>query len=342
MMKVALEADAATSVPSTPAAGTPTPSPESKPTGDAAAPAPGANDQKPAGETTDGKPADKASGETKADKPGDAKKPDEKQESAYTKAQKEEARKDRSWKALEAEKAAVRAEKEAHAAELAGLKRQVQELESKLKPAAAAQGEPVDEKGITAGTYDRLAKKYDEEGKDDMAKLARDAAAKIRAQPAKPAAEAATASREHADVGATLAERLKNEEFSKRWFQHRDELVKAEPELGDPKNPVVQGAQALLNHPQWGRFFCALPDGVKAAVEVAKINVVAHQAEALKKDLATAKAEIDRLNKLLSPRGSQPAGPAGGGGAKDISKMSPEEAEAEVHRAAAAADRGET
>lgn len=288
----------------------------------AAAPAENA-DGKPPAEGAGAKP-----GEKKAeDKPADAKPDDKaaKPESAFTKAQKDADRRDKSWKALDAEKTEFRAEKTRLETEMQSLRREIAEL--KKQPAAPA-GPVKDAHGHTAETYDELAKHYADEGRDDMAKLATAKAAELRQK-------AATAPQQQA-APAQQGEPWKSPEFQARWDEEVAALIKADATLADPKNPITQAANALVNNSPWAPLLRARPDGIRAAVEVAKLQQAAATVEPLRKELETTKAEVARLTKLVQPGGSLPGGPTPE--AKKITDMSSAEAEQAVIAAARAAD----
>lgn len=254
-------------------------------------------------------------------KPGE-KGAEPKPESDYTKAQKEQARQQNLLKNFQQEKEQFRQERDAHMAELKGLREQV----SKLTRTAA--GPAKDGNGITAEQYDRAAKSYAEKGEDDMAALARERAEALRRQT--PAAETSTAPASNPD------EAWKAPEFQKKWDATTNEILAAEPALADPKNPVFAAVNNLVNDKTWGAFFRARPDGIRAAVEVAKLLQTSARADALQKELETTKGEIERLTKLTQPRGSRPAAPLQG--EKTLSEMTEAEADAHVRRIAAQAD----
>ncbi|EIQ00738.1 hypothetical protein OpiT1DRAFT_05293 [Opitutaceae bacterium TAV1] len=251
---------------------------------------------------------------------------DDKSESAFTKAQKEKQRRDDSWKALNEEKAALRQQQQAVQAEISQLRQQVAELSKK---AAAPAGPVKDEHGHTAETYEGLAKKYDEEGQTQLAQLAREKAAELRVK--------ATAAAQPAAPATAPAEAWKTPEFQAAWKKGADEIVAKEPELANADNPVFKRVNALVNDQRWRKFFLAAPEGIHAALEVAKLQEQAARVDGLNTELTKAKAEIDRLNKLVQPLGGQPGGaPAG---AKKLEDMNEAEAEAHVLAMAAAADR---
>jgi hypothetical protein len=280
--------------------------------------APGANDGQPPAAGDGAKP-----GEKKPDEKPEDKKPDEKPESAYTKAKKDGERLDKSWKALDAEKAEFRAQKQQLETQIQNLTAEVAQL--RTKPASPA-GPAKDEHGIDAETYDGLAKKYEEEGDTRLAKLAREKAEELRK---KPVAQQPAAT-------APAGDSWKNPEFQAKWNAEAAQIVKDEPDLANPEHPVFKAVNALVNNSPWAPLLRSQPNGIRAAVEVAKLQQAAAQVEPLRKDLDAAKAEIERLTKLVQPGGSPPGGPAPA--AKKITDMAPDEAEAAVLAAARAAD----
>lgn len=263
--------------------------------------------------------AEKKAEDTKpeADAPaGEQAKPEQgKPQSEFEKARKESERRDRSWKALEQEKSQFREEKAALQAELQGLRREVAQVKAAKEPRR-------DQHGATSETYDRLAKRYEDEGKDEMAQLARERAESLRRQT--PVDQPAP---------------FQSPEFQQEWQRHTQELIQAEPALADQANPLVKAANALLADKNWSGFFTHRPDGIRAAVEVARILRKGAEVDAIAKERDSLKAEVERLNKLTTLRGSPPGGPARG--AKGLHEMNDEEAHAEIVRLAHAADRGE-
>lgn len=300
----------------------------------------------PAPESTPGPSAvsddsgqDKANPEAKktapdATKPATEQKPEAptKPETAFQKAAKEAERRDRSWKSLDAEKATFREEKTKIVNEVEALRREVASL--RQQPAAATESAPVikDEHGLTAAAYERAAKNYEAEGDSTMASLARTKAEALKAK--QPAATGSAAT----PTSASVDEAWKAPEFQQRWAAEAAAIVQAEPALGDPSNPVFKAVGELVNHSPFAAFFKARPDGIRAAVEVAKLQLAAAEAVQLRKELETTKGEIMRLTKLTSPRGSLPSGQHAS--PKALSDMTSDEADAHVRALAAAADRG--
>lgn len=298
MMKIAMEADAkaenlGTTSPAAAAPAAPAATPTDKPADNA----PAATEGKPDAKSGSGdKPGEAKPGDKPADKPGE-----QKESSAFDKARKERERQENLLKDFQKEKEAFRAEKTQFQTELTNLRREVTELRQR-----AAAVEPVKDKhGLTANDYDDLAAEYRAKGNTEMEAAAKARAAELRQQ--QPAAAAA----------APATEVFRTPEFQRDWQKNVQELITANPDLGKPDNPVVRAANVLVNDENYGRFFRSHPDGIKAAVEVAQLMQRAESAKTLqteldatKANLTKATAEIDRLNKLLQPNGSPPAGPA--------------------------------
>jgi hypothetical protein len=279
-----------------------------------ASPAPEAKSDRPPAEGQDAKPkesaderaareeAEAAELAAKAEKPGEQPppaKPDEKPETPYAKAKKDAERLDKTWKAVNEQKAALEQERQSIAAQKAEFDRLRAEHETLKKQLASAPA--TDEHGLVAGDYDRLAQKYEREGNDEMARIATRKADALRAKaPASPAPAAAP----------SAAPDITHPEFQAKWRAETAALVQAEPDLAKPDNPVVQAANALLADKQWSGFLLSRPDGIRAAVAVAKLQQQAARAAQLDTELAAQKAEVARLTKLTSPRGSLPANPA--------------------------------
>lgn len=283
-------------------------------------------EQKPQQKPQSDKPSESASAKATADKqgadptkkdakPGEQGKPET--ETPASKEQKETERRDRSWKALDAEKQAFRAEK----AQLLNQMQAMQRELAQLKQQRAA--EPVkDGDGISADVYDRLEKKLRSEGDDEGADLARKRADNLRRQ------ESAARTSQPANQQPAHT----TPEFQAEWQRHTAELIADEPDLGNADNPVVKAANALLQDKQWSQFFLSRPDGIRAAVEVAKILQQNAGLAATREELKTAKAEIERLTKLTQPRGSHPTSQPNNT-QKAVTEMTDEDVMAAAHAA---------
>lgn len=259
--------------------------------------------------------ADEAEQQAARDQHAQAPKPP----TAADKAAKEAERKERTWKQLNEEKQRI-------AAERAEIQRQRAEIEQLRQQRAAAPAAPAtDEHGLEAKDYDRLAQKYRDQGNDSMAKLAAETAETLRAKD-RAAAPAPAAKPSAPDVSSP--------EFQQAWRANIAALVQAEPELAKPDNPIVQTANALLQDATWSPYFLARPDGIRAAVEVAKLQTQAARAATLQQELAKQQAEVARLTRLVSPRGGLP------GSSAPSTKPPSELSDAELYELARQADQG--
>lgn len=287
-------------------------------------------------EKPDGKPAEQGDDEKakaeaariESEKANAQAKPGTKPESAYTKAQKEQARLDESWKKLNAEKEALRKDPE------------FQEYLRQKKERAL--GKPADtaakpKRPYTAADMEAVAKQYQDEGNDKMAVAARERAAELLKE---EQAEALAAKQ------APSGDHRRTPEFQQDWAKNFQEVAATEPELQKEGSPLEQTVFNLVNNPEYAPFFRALPKGIKYAVEIAKMMREAHGAKGLQEklkttegDLTKAKAEVERLTQLTALGGSLPAITGKGRGLAD---MSGDEADAEILRLAKAADRGGT
>lgn len=177
-----------------------------------------------------------------------------------------------------------------------------------------------------AEVYDKLAKDYRAEGDEDMAKMAEAKAKEIRAKAA-PDAQKPTP-----DTPAHQTPKFKEE-----WLAHTQELVTARPELNDPKNPVVQQANALLSNEAYRPFFLARADGIKVAVEIADLMAAAAKAKQLETTLAERDKTIAELNKKLGLGEAPPSSGAKTDGVR-ITDMSDSDAELTLRKLAEQAD----
>lgn len=209
-------------------------------------------------------------------------------ESEYKRKQAEAQRRERSWQQLEKEKQEFRQQKAQYEAEQAR---------------ARAEREQAGRRdGLTAkaNSYEALARQYEQAGDDRMAQVAREESRKLREE----AQQAAQAPTETPAQGAPQ----QSPAFVAEWNKHLQEVVAQNPELRDSDNPTAKQTMALLDHQAYGRFFKSHPDGIKMAVEVARLIEGAGKSQALEKELTSARAEIERLNKLTNIRGG-PAAP---------------------------------
>lgn len=272
-------------------------------------------------------PADQGEAQTeqkpepsKETKPAPAEKPEgQKPDSAYTKAQKEEGRRTKTW-------AEINAEKERQAAERQKLTEERQSFEAERQKFEAERRKPAAEKPkFSAAEYEAAAAEFDRQGKFDLADSARAAA--------KQAHEAEAAPEKPATPAAPAAAPMNQEQFMGAWRSNLEMLSKAEPALADPQSELGKTtAEMLRTYPLLSTY----PTGIRDAVGAAKLTIQARRVPGLEKELAAAKAELERLNSTNSLRASPPGRPPAP--AAKIEDMPLDEAEAAARAAALQAD----
>lgn len=235
-----------------------------------------------------------------------------KPDSAYTKATKEKARRDDSWKAINAEKERLAAER-AHLDQERSRQSQAQQATEARRSAAPAQ--------YTAEEYEGAARKLDSEGNYELADQARAEAARMRSTPSAP------------EQQTQQAQPVDQQQFLGAWQANLAMLQQSEPDLQNPASDLHKAtSEALQKYPLLSKY----PSGIRDAVEAAKVTLQARRVPALEKELAAKKAELERLNKTNSLRGGPPGMPPGQ--AKRFEDMSLEEATAYAQRMAAESD----
>jgi len=217
-------------------------------------------------------------------------------ESRFAKAQE---RQKRSWDELNAQKEALKAEKDAFEKERAE--------HAKAREAA--------EKEFSPEAYDEAARKFEEQGKFDLAELAKAKAAELRKNPPK-------SPRENAEIAN--AEQAKQ---SKEW------ALKAGidfPELAKTNSPLqVRVAQLFKEEPD----LKAHPKGIYVAARIASLEAAAAGVTEKDKELGTLRARVKELEKLTSPGGGGSAA-AIAAGEKPFEQKSEEEQLAELQKEA--------
>ena len=237
-------------------------------------------------------PAPAAAESLKADEPKqDEEAPPERTpyQQAVDRKQKDDARLDRSWKKLHEEKEEIRRQREQ-------LARQPESPGNVKDPGK---------------TYEELARDYRNKGDHKMAELAlekaEEARDKVRQADSVPEPDA------HWDKPA----------FQRGWSGVRDTLIRQDPTLADPANPVVKIANDLVNDKEMGPIARSHPNGLKAAVGIARLMI---EANAHRLQVQKLREEVKRLSSLTSVEG--------GNGWNASSRRSPDDmsdAEREAH-----------
>jgi hypothetical protein len=133
------------------------------------------------------------------------------------------------------------------------------------KAAIQLRGEERDNDGYTVKDYQTAAKKFRDDGEDDLANQA-----------------------------DTAARNLYNQGFQKVWLANLEELQMEYPELSDAKKPLTAAANKVLDTLP---FLRGVPDGCKYAVRIAQGDTSASMISELKAENKKLKKELDRLDK---------------------------------------------
>ena len=96
---------------------------------------------------------------------------------------------------------------------------------------------------------------------------------------------------------------LHNPKFVAAWEQSRTQVIKANPTLADPKSPLYAEASGLLSG-DWATFFQSHPQGIAAAVEVAKLRLQVGQETGMADKVKTLESENNSLRKKLQLDGA--------------------------------------
>ena len=208
---------------------------------------------------------------------------------ALDRKQKDEARLDRSWKRLHEEKE--------------DLRRQREQL--------ARQPENPGKEKDPGRIYAELARDFRNKGDHKMAELALEKAEELREK----ARESETVPNPDAHWDKPA--------FQRGWAEARDTLIRQDPTLADPANPVVRIANDLVNDKEMGPIARSHPNGLKAAVGIARLMI---EANAHRLQVQKLREEVKRLSSLTSVEG--------GNGWNASSRKSPDDmsdAEREAH-----------
>ncbi len=269
--------------------------------------------KKPSSETSpegEGKEAEGAEGAEA--KPGEQKPA----ESRWKKA-KEKTRLDRSWKALEAEKQAVR-QREQQLAEIAN-RRQTQPEDISRAPRFKSneywnEAQSFEQKGL------KLMKDGDTEAAEEQfryAQLARDTAQKAY------------------EAEYQEAQSKAYQQFTNTWTATAEAVIKDNPALADPESQMsVDMLELLEQYPMLGQY----PEGFKYGYEILKLRMTAGEVSELREENKKLKKENERLNGLTSISGSHDATRQSSGGGTDFYSMTEEQQREHLRRDAEAQD----
>lgn len=202
-------------------------------------------------------------------------------ESNYQRAQKDADRRDRSWKALEAEKAEVRAQ-------AANMERRMNELEQRASQPTQQQAPQFSSREYAQASqeFERQASRLMDEGDIDGAKEQLDLANKSRA-----------ASQQYAQQEYGQQTR----QFEQTWSRNAEAVLQKFPELQDGNTEESKSlVQLLQNEP----ILSHVADGFEKAVKMLGLQRDAADASGLRETNAKQTKEIERLQGLLDPQGN--------------------------------------
>jgi len=222
-----------------------------------------------------------------------------------SKRAKEEARLAESWKKLDAEKAQVRALQ----AELQKMKEEAEKASDPLAPSKPEE-------------LRKFARSWEDEGRDDLAKAARQQADLLE---------------QRQKQNAERAERTKRE-FNDRWASSVNRMISENPDLKDEQSDLGKRVVSILRSEdeELKTLINSTPNGFIYATQIAKMQQAAEASEALRKEVESLKKENTDLRKKTSLSASGSQAPAK---RKSFEEMSYQEQEEFLRRNASDADR---
>jgi cell division protein FtsB len=217
----------------------------------------------------------KASDDSEAKEAKAEEKPKVEDSKKEAKRAKEEARLSESWKKLEAEKAQVRARQ-------AELEKKIEELESKNDPTSPS-----------PDALRKYAREWENEGRDDLAKAARQQADLLE-QKAKSQSE---------------KEERQKREFTEQWGSSVRRMIEENPELKDEESPFAKRVVSLLKSEdaELRKLLNTSPNGFAYATQIARMQEAAEASEALRKEVETLRKENTEFRKKTSLSASSTA-----------------------------------
>lgn len=213
-------------------------------------------------------------------------------ESNYERAKKEAARKDRSWKALEEEKAATRAQVEQEKAQIAQERARISSEQARMQEQARNRGD------FTPQEYHSAAQTFQSDAMKALSEGDADKARELF---------------HNASVCTNAAQRTWEHNFMQARNKDIDETVKKHPELNDANS---EASKAMLTLLQENPYLAQVPNGFSKAatfLEAQRSSARVSELEGKLKELTTARDKaIEELKAATSLAGAgsqtQPAG----------------------------------
>lgn len=187
-----------------------------------------------------------------------------------------EERKSKTWNEINSDKEALKKDREAFQHDQSRLQSERDEF---AKAKASPNSEFRDEKGHTVADYEEAAVRFDEEGEEDLAQLARNKAAKLTSTESEG-----------------RKQRVVNE-FNQKWAEHYHKIAEKDPDMKIEQSPTYLAVVDLLK-----RFplLTQNPDGLAYAYEAVSMSKKGREIEATKAENAKLKDELGKYQKKLS------------------------------------------
>ena len=210
-----------------------------------------------------------------------AKQKEEKPKDQKSKFAQDQNRKTMTWEQLNAEKEAIRAEREAVWSEL-------EEWSKNREQSTVADTNSFrDEKGYTAEDYEAAAKEFDADGDSQLAKAARAKADGVR------------------KTVSVKQQQVQQERFTKTWADNFNKLSEKETWLKDQSSNEYKRTVELL---QRIPILTTLPNGLAHAVELMKLQDTAGRYQSVEAENKALKEQLNKLQQKTAIGKSVPAG----------------------------------
>lgn len=227
--------------------------------------------------------------ETKSDPDSSAKESQTQEESKpKSKWAANEERKSRTWKDINSEKEGLKREREEMETEKSRLRSERDEFsKTKAQPDADFR----DEKGHTVKDYTEAAQKFESEGDQELADMAKDRAVKLHS------------------LESESRHRRASEDFNQKWVKNYTALSEKDADLKNENSDTYKAVTDLL------RRFPLLtqnPDGLNYAYEAVIIGKKGRDFESSKAENAKLREELGKYQKKLAIGGGVVTGPLEG------------------------------
>ena len=216
----------------------------------------------------------------------------DKQAAQKTKAQKDEERRDRSWKKLQQERAEF-------------LRQRAEFEASKLTQFQTQLNNPAVNPEALAQSYDELAQQFEDAGDFANADESRRRAESLRrSNSAQQNSQLMPHQTQHPDTAGSR-------QFMAAWSANVERAKNDFPEMQDENSDFGKTVTALLRAPDTAAYFSGRPDGAYVAAQLTNLKMSAMRVPALEKENAALKEEIKKLRQDMTLPDSGAGGRAG-------------------------------